>query len=87
MFDRVTSVMYFSASNEFDQTLYVDDRTNRLTESVQLFEAISRNLFFQSLPFILILNKTDLLMEKIKVKNIKDYFPDFEVSFSELKFT
>ena len=77
--DDVTSIMYFSASDEFDQTLQGDLRSNSWTESVNMFEMIACHRLFKSVPIVLILNKTDLLAEKIKVKSIKDHFPNFEV--------
>ena len=78
-FDDLTSVLYFSAASEFDQALQEDAAINSLTESVGLFEMITSNRLLKSIPTVLILNKTDLLAEKIKTKSIRDYFPDFEV--------
>ena len=79
-FDGVTCTLFFCASSAFDQTLREDDTTNRIAESLNLFRAIVNSDWFQSTPIILCFNKVDLLAEKIKVKNIKDYFPTFEVS-------
>lgn len=79
VFDDVTSIMYFSASDEFDQTLEEDLWFNSLTESVRMFEAITYNRLLKSIPTVLILNKTDLLAKKIKAKSIKDHFPNFKV--------
>ena len=59
--------------------------TNQLAESVELFKMLSENRFFKSVTFILVFNKTDLLAEKIKKKNLKDYFPNFEVTDSSCK--
>ena len=79
VFEDVTCVFFFVASNEFDQTLREDGETNRLRESITLFEVILNYPWFRSAPIFLILNKCDLLSEKIKEKNIGDYFSDFEV--------
>lgn len=79
VFDDVTSIMYFSASDEFDQTLQEDLRSNTLNESVNMFEMITYHPLLKSVPIVLILNKTDLLAEKIKEKSIENYFPNFEV--------
>lgn len=54
-----------------------DRQTNRLSESLNIFEAIVNNLVFSNVSFILFLNKTDLLEEKVKLVSIKDYFPEF----------
>lgn len=54
-----------------------DRQTNRLSESLNIFETIVNNRVFISVSIILFLNKTDLLEEKVKSVSIKDYFPDF----------
>jgi hypothetical protein len=79
VFEDITGVLFFVAANEFDQTIPEDDTTNRLRESLALFKAIFNYPWLKSVPIILILSKYDLLAEKIKVKNIRDYFSNFEV--------
>lgn len=80
LLDGPTCILFFVDSNAFDQTLPEDGTTNRLKESIILFEQITHSRWFKSTPIILIHNKIDLLSEKIKEKNIKDYFSNFEVS-------
>ena len=80
IFNDLAGIMFFVAANEFDQTLPEDGATNRLRESLALFETILTYPWFKSVPIVLILNKCDLLSEKIKAKNIGDYFSNFEVA-------
>lgn len=77
-FEGVTSILFLASSSEFDQTLLEDRRTNRLTESLNIFEVIVNNKAFASVSIILFLNKSDLLEEKIRRSNIKHWFPNFE---------
>ncbi|XP_015665852.1 guanine nucleotide-binding protein subunit alpha-13 [Protobothrops mucrosquamatus] len=77
-FDSVTSILFLVSSSEFDQVLMEDRLTNRLTESLNIFETIVNNRVFSNVSIILFLNKTDLLEEKVQKVSIKDYFPDFE---------
>ena len=79
-FDEATCILFFCASSAFDQALWEDCLTNRIEESLNLFHAVVNYPCFRSTPIILCFNKVDLLAEKIKVKNIRDYFPTFEVS-------
>ena len=79
MFQDLTMILYFAAPSEFNRPLPYDNVTNQLAESVSLFKVISENCWMRSIPKVLILNKTDLLAEKIQTENIKDYFPNFEV--------
>ncbi|XP_075034153.1 guanine nucleotide-binding protein subunit alpha-13 [Mixophyes fleayi] len=77
-FDSVTSILFLVSSSEYDQVLMEDRLTNRLTESLNIFETIVNNRVFSNVSIILFLNKTDLLEEKVKLVSIKDYFPEFE---------
>uniref|UniRef100_A0A9J7XWC1 Guanine nucleotide binding protein (G protein), alpha 13a n=1 Tax=Cyprinus carpio carpio TaxID=630221 RepID=A0A9J7XWC1_CYPCA len=76
-FDSVTSILFLVSSSEYDQVLMEDRQTNRLTESLSIFETIVNNRVFANVSIILFLNKTDLLEEKVTNVNIKDYFPEF----------
>lgn len=66
-FEFVTAVIYVSALSEYDQVLYEDGKTNRMDESLRLFEETVGNKFFKNTSFILFLNKRDLFEDKIKL--------------------
>ncbi|XP_066499075.1 guanine nucleotide-binding protein subunit alpha-13b [Hoplias malabaricus] len=76
-FDSVTSILFLVSSSEFDQVLMEDRQTNRLMESLNIFETIVNNRVFSNVSIILFLNKTDLLEEKVKTVAIRDYFPEY----------
>ncbi|XP_041959231.1 guanine nucleotide-binding protein subunit alpha-12 [Alosa sapidissima] len=77
-FDSVTSILFMVSSSEFDQVLLEDRRTNRLSESMDIFETIVNNKLFSSVSIILFLNKTDLLVEKLRAgADIRRNFPEF----------
>ncbi|XP_062388707.1 guanine nucleotide-binding protein subunit alpha-13b [Sardina pilchardus] len=76
-FDSVTSILFLVSSSEYDQVLMEDRQTNRLTESLSIFETIVNNRVFSNVSIILFLNKTDLLEEKVKTVSIKDYFAEY----------
>uniref|UniRef100_A0A146V978 Guanine nucleotide binding protein (G protein), alpha 13b n=1 Tax=Fundulus heteroclitus TaxID=8078 RepID=A0A146V978_FUNHE len=76
-FESVTSILFLVSSSEYDQVLMEDRQTNRLSESLNIFETIVNNRVFSNVSIILFLNKTDLLEEKVKQVSIKDYFPEF----------
>ncbi|TMS22846.1 Guanine nucleotide-binding protein subunit alpha-12 [Larimichthys crocea] len=60
-FDGITSILFMVSSSEYDQVLMEDRRTNRLVESMNIFETIVNNKLFLNVSIILFLNKTDLL--------------------------
>eukprot|EP01125_Pyxidicula_operculata_P013904 TRINITY_DN4615_c0_g1_i3.p1 TRINITY_DN4615_c0_g1~~TRINITY_DN4615_c0_g1_i3.p1 ORF type:complete len:286 (-),score=48.91 TRINITY_DN4615_c0_g1_i3:100-957(-) len=76
-FQDVTAVLFFVALSEYDLMLYEDDETNRMHESLKLFDEICNSKWFQNVPIILFLNKTDIFREKIKKVNITTAFPDY----------
>ena len=68
-FDSVTSILFFVASSEYDQVLVEDKRTNRLIESLDIFNFIVNNRIFSDVSMILFLNKCDILKDKINRSN------------------
>lgn len=71
-FEDVTAVIFVAALSEYDQVLFEDANTNRMTEAVDLFGDICNNKVFQESSMILFLNKKDLYEEKIKDVHIAD---------------
>jgi len=71
-FENVTAVMFVAAISEFDQVLYEDEHTNRMTEALTLFKEISNSQWFKKTAMMLFLNKKDLFIEKIKTKDMTE---------------
>ena len=76
-FEGVTSILFLTASSEFDQVLFEDRQTNRLVESCNIFETIVNNRAFLNVSIILFLNKTDLLQQKVQRVDFQQFFPQF----------
>ena len=78
-FDDVKAVLFVVALCGYDMTLIEDDTTNRMEESLNLFQAICVNKFFDKSSIILFLNKFDLFTEKINNTNhhLRLYFPHY----------
>eukprot|EP01128_Nolandella_sp_AFSM9_P005114 TRINITY_DN2427_c0_g1_i2.p1 TRINITY_DN2427_c0_g1~~TRINITY_DN2427_c0_g1_i2.p1 ORF type:complete len:386 (-),score=100.71 TRINITY_DN2427_c0_g1_i2:248-1294(-) len=75
-FQDVNAVLYLAALDEYDKTLEEDRRTNRMLESLNLYEQLSGLKWFTETPFILFLNKSDLFQTKIVDKPLHHYFAD-----------
>ncbi|VDK28238.1 unnamed protein product, partial [Gongylonema pulchrum] len=80
-FEDVNAVIYIVAISEYDEVLFEDNTTNRILESMRLFESICNSRWFISTSIILFLNKKDLFAEKIKTKSIRTAFPQYNGSF------
>lgn len=76
-FQDVTAVIFFAALSEYDMRLYEDDITNRMHESLKLFEEVCNSEFFRETAMILFLNKKDLFKEKIEHVNLNTCFEDY----------
>ncbi|XP_065898368.1 guanine nucleotide-binding protein G(o) subunit alpha-like [Dysidea avara] len=78
-FDDVRAVLFVAALSGYDMTLFEDGTTNRLEESLNLFQAICNNKFFVKTSMILFLNKMDLFTDKIMTseRHIRLYFPKY----------
>jgi len=77
-FVDVSAVIFLVAINEYDMVLEEDNRTNRMEESLKLFQKLTGSQWFEETSFILFLNKSDLFREKVKKRPLKDFFEDYE---------
>jgi GTPase SAR1 family protein len=85
-FSDVTAVIFVAALSEYDQVLYEDATTNRMKESLDLFEEICDLKYFAKSAIILFLNKIDLFEEKLATNPINQIplFSDYSgTSFKE----
>ncbi|BHF79068.1 Guanine nucleotide binding protein (G protein), alpha [Sparganum proliferum] len=76
-FEDVTAIIFCVAMSEYDQVLHEDETTNRMQESLKLFDSICNNKWFQDTSMILFLNKKDLFEEKIKRSPLTICFPEY----------
>ncbi|XP_060616217.2 guanine nucleotide-binding protein G(s) subunit alpha-like [Anolis sagrei] len=87
-FDNLTAVLFMVDSSSYNlRTLHWSDKAIKLQEELQFFRKILwsprlKMLFspgLQTLPFIVFLNKQDLLAEKVLAgkHKLEDYFPHF----------
>ncbi|KAI6225710.1 Guanine nucleotide-binding proteinG(O) subunit alpha [Aphelenchoides besseyi] len=73
----VTAIIFCVAMSEYDQVLHEDETTNRMHESLKLFDSICNNKWFTETSIILFLNKKDLFEEKIKKSPLTVCFPEY----------
>lgn len=76
-FQDVTAIIFCAALSCYDLRLAEDDTTNRMVESLKLFDSIVNNDWFLGTSVILFLNKKDLFEEKIPHSPITIIFDDY----------
>eukprot|EP00092_Neocalanus_flemingeri_P094533 GFUD01120222.1.p1 GENE.GFUD01120222.1~~GFUD01120222.1.p1 ORF type:complete len:362 (+),score=64.64 GFUD01120222.1:388-1473(+) len=76
-FEDVTAIIFCVAMSEYDQVLHEDETTNRMQESLKLFDSICNNKWFGDTSIILFLNKKDLFEEKILHSPLTICFPEY----------
>lgn len=76
-FEDVTAVIFLAALSAYDLVLREDENTNRMEESLTLFDDICNNKWFVKTSVVLFLNKTDLFEQKLKTSPLSKYFKDY----------
>ena len=76
-FQDVTAIIFCVGMSAYDQVLVEDEETNRMKESLKLFDSICNNPFFSKTSMILFLNKKDLFEEKITKSPLSICFEDY----------
>ncbi|CAG0879246.1 unnamed protein product [Cyprideis torosa] len=76
-FEGVTAIIFCVALSGYDLVLLECEETNRMQESLQLFDSICNNKFFVDTSIILFLNKKDLFEEKINRSPLTICFPEY----------
>ncbi|KAL9648008.1 hypothetical protein ABK040_012032 [Willaertia magna] len=77
-FEGVDVVLFITSMSEFDQKCYEDESTNRMKESLQLFEDHINSKWFTNALVFLLFNKYDLFEKKIKDgSHLRDTFENY----------
>jgi GTPase SAR1 family protein len=77
VFDEVTLIIFVISLSEYDMKLAEDESTNRMRESLRLFEEMCNSRYFKRTPIIIFFNKMDFFEEKIKKIDLNVCFPDY----------
>jgi len=77
-FEDVTAVIFVASLSEFDQRLEEDPDSNRMEESLKLFQAINELQWFTSTATIIFFNKEDVFLEKLGMgHSLTNWFPEY----------
>ena len=76
-FEGVTAIIFFASLNAYDLVLAEDESTNRMHDSMKLFDSICNNKWFTDTSILLFLNKKDHFEEKITRSSLKICFPEY----------
>jgi GTPase SAR1 family protein len=77
-FEKVSLILYVIPLNSFDQLSDDKNTLNRMTDIERVFTEIVNTKQLESVPIFLILNKCDLLNQKLKKNNFKKSYPKYE---------
>lgn len=64
-FEDTSAIIFLAPVSAFDQWLDEDPRTNRLDDSMKLFEMVSKSPLLERAILVLFLNKVDVLRRKL----------------------
>ncbi|XP_045583676.1 guanine nucleotide-binding protein G(olf) subunit alpha [Procambarus clarkii] len=79
VFDGIQAVLFLVSASCFDLVIREDELTNRLQESIDIFQSMWHSRFLKNSGFIVFLNKQDILRDKVvnRHKCIGDHFPEY----------
>ncbi|KAL0486005.1 guanine nucleotide-binding protein G(i) subunit alpha [Acrasis kona] len=77
-FEGVAAIIFVINASEYDQNCYEDNETNRMRESLQLFEETVNSKWFVETNIIVFMNKIDLFREKIQKRDLTCIFEDYK---------
>eukprot|EP01083_Nonionella_stella_P273723 928829_1 len=77
-FDSAAAILFVASLTGYSETLEEDFVTNRLTESLTLIGDTIQYDALEGKPLIILLNKEDLLQERMEHHKLSDFFPEFK---------
>ena len=79
-FEAAKCLIFVAPLSGYDQCLIEDISGNQLQEALLLFKSLLSMTWFKRIPIFLVLNKMDLLLEKIESNPITKCWPEYEGS-------
>jgi len=70
--------MFVSSLGDYDILCYEDNETNRMKESLDVFNEIVNGEWFKKTHIFLLFNKNDVFKRKIQSSDLKIAFDDYE---------
>ena len=77
-FEGVNRILFCVALSDYDQNLAEDGKTNRMKDSIQLFQRLCSDPFVKDVPISIVFTKTDLFERKITSSPLQAYFPQYK---------
>jgi len=77
-FESVTAVIFVASLSCYDEVMFEDEGVNSMVDSLELFDSICNNNWFEKTSIILFLNKKDLFAEKIQSEKPITACPEFK---------
>ena len=77
-FDDVRAIVFLEGLSGYNQVLFEDTSSNRMKESMSLFEDILKMNVFKETPIFVFLNKKDLFETMIVKHPLNKCFPDYD---------
>lgn len=77
-FEDVTAIIFVVSMGGYDEGMIEDHSTNQMLDAYEMFTAITASRWFTNTTFILFLNKYDVFQNKIKTRDLKEFFPRYE---------
>ena len=70
-------MLFVASLSSYNESPFVDEDANSMLESLEVFKENVNSEWFEHTAFILLLNKRDIFMEKIKTIPLTIAFPEY----------
>lgn len=76
-FEGAISIVFFVDLSRYGEVLLEESDQNRIEESLLLFSAVANSHWFRRATIILLLCNVEQFREKLRIKPLSNYFPDY----------
>eukprot|EP01083_Nonionella_stella_P047776 127895_1 len=77
-FEFMTAIMFLASLSSYDRSMYEDEQTNMMHESLELYDQMCNSIWFEEAGMIVCLTKRDLFEVKIQKVPLTVCFPDYD---------
>eukprot|EP00158_Paraphelidium_tribonemae_P003674 Partr_v1_DN26290_c0_g1_i1_m48301 putative Guanine nucleotide binding protein (G protein) alpha len=77
-FDNVDAIIFIASLSCYDQRMEEDPSKNQMMDTLTTFETVIKHPSIVAIPVIVFLNKIDLFRQKVKIRKVSDWMPDYK---------
>jgi guanine nucleotide-binding protein G(i) subunit alpha len=77
LFESIPSILFCVALSDYNRVVFGERSSNRMAESLVLFDSVINSRWFGRSSVILFLNKIDIFQQKLPNVPLETFFPEY----------